>query len=111
MAQVGWERWAKPASVFLTCLKTTRANAYAGGSGVSATRLNFPNIGSFSAAFRVVFQSSDNQREFQDTILIAAGRARIELIVTSLLSIAPAISSAEARLGAVLVARASAGAA
>jgi len=98
-ARAAWRRWAVPG--FLRCLRSSVDYNRPGFHAVSVTRLPFPAVGSFVAAYRTIYTVSSSAgtpgRYVEDLLLISSGRARI-----SLTAIYPIASSDVAEEAAVV---------
>ena len=109
MVRLDWQRTVLAPQV-LPCL---RANFQKQASGsekfVSVKRLAFPAITSYTRAYRVLLDYTENSRTvrlFVDIVLIGKGHTELTLTTTAAVAGEPVVKAAEIRLARLLAGRA-----
>lgn len=109
MVRLDWQRTVL-ASQVLPCLRANfQKQASSNEKLVSVTRLAFPAITSYTRAYRVLLDYTENSqtvRLFVDIVLVGKGHTELTLTTTAALAAAPAVKAAEIRLARLLAARA-----
>jgi hypothetical protein len=109
MVKLDWQRTVLAPQV-LPCLRSNfQKHAAASEKLVSVTRLAIPALGTYSRAYRVLLdytQNAQTVRLFVDVVLVGRGRTEITLTTTAPLAAGTAVKDAELRLARLLVARA-----
>jgi hypothetical protein len=109
MVRTDWRRSIRPATI--TCLKELfRRGAGSRATIISAARTGFPRVTSMTANYRIVFAVNARGqaapvRVFVDTLLLAKGRAEVDLTTVSPLSAQAPVRAAEIRLARLIAAR------
>ena len=106
MVRLDWHRSIETPGA-LSCLRSHVASAV-GGRLISAQRLAFPHVATFTAAFRVVFDvitSGETIRYFVDAVALAKDRTEITLTTTAPFGARGPVDAAEVRLARLLASR------
>ena len=109
MVKLDWQRTVLAPQV-LPCLRSNfQKHSTSAEKFVSVARLAIPAIGTYSRAYRVLVdytQNAQTVRLFVDVVLVGRGRTEITLTTTAPLSAGAAVVAAEIRLARLLAARA-----
>jgi hypothetical protein len=109
MVRLDWQRTVL-ASQVLPCLRANfRKQASASEKLVSVTRLAVPAITSYTRAYRVLLDYTENSqtvRLFVDILLIGKGHTELTLTTTAPLAGEPVVKAAEIKLARLLAGRA-----
>lgn len=111
MVALDWQRTVEVPAV-LPCLRTAIARSLPSGTKfVSAKRLAFPKVATYTDAFRMVIDVTANGasvRMFVDVVLVGRSRTEITMTTVAPLAAEPAVRPAEVRLARLAVRRATA---
>jgi hypothetical protein len=109
MVRLDWQRTVLAPQV-LQCLRANIQKQVSSNEKlVSMTRLAFPAVTSYTRAYRVLLDYTENSRTvrlFVDIVLIGKGHTELTLTTTAALAAGPAVKDAEVRLARLLAARA-----
>jgi hypothetical protein len=113
MVKLDWQR-SVGSPELLPCLRRLFAkNLPASEKLISFSRIGFPKIGTYSAAYRAIIDvgATSKTRVMIDFALVGIDRTEITLITTAPYAVAKQVSLAEVQLARALIARATPGAA
>jgi len=110
MVKLDWQRTVLATGVEACLRSLFQKQSTSTARFVSFGRLAFPAVGTYSRAYRVLFdytQSSQTVRVSVDLVLVGSGHTEITLTTTAPLAAGLAVKSLEVRLARALEARAS----
>lgn len=107
MVALDWQRSVKPALV--TCVRQLFAKQLGGkGKLVSAKKIGFPRVATYTADYRVVFSETANGQTvpiMSDFLIFGKGRTEVTLVTVAPYVARAAVTDAESRLARAMVKR------